>query len=398
MQKFFSFLIIFIFICIDGKSQFFSTKNIVDSEEAIVGASRLELYLPLLDNKNIAVIANQTSIFNKTHLIDTLLSKNINIKKIFTPEHGFRGTADEGTHINNSIDEKTKLPIISLYGKNKKPNSEQLNDIDILLFDLQDVGTRFYTYISTMTYIMEAAAENNIPIIVLDRPNPNGFYIDGPVLEKENSSFVGLHQVPVVYGLTIGEYAQMVNGEYWLKDSLQCELTIIPLGNYNRNNIYKLPIKPSPNLPNWESVYLYPSLCFFEGTSVSVGRGTESPFQIYGHPLILSNYSFTPKQAEGRNKPLHCDSECFGENLIQYAVNYKGNNKQLNLSWLINAYEQLKDKEIFFNNFFTKLSGTKNLQQQIENGLSEEEIRDSWKESLDKYKKIRSKYLLYKDF
>ena len=398
MQKFFSFLIIFIFICIDGKSQFFSTKNIVDAEDAIVGASRLELYLPLLDNKNIAVIANQTSIFNNTHLIDTLLSKNINIKKIFTPEHGFRGTTDEGTLINNSIDEKTKLPIISLYGKNKKPSSEQLNDIDILLFDLQDVGTRFYTYISTMTYIMEAAAENNIPIIVLDRPNPNGFYIDGPVLEKENSSFVGLHQVPVVYGLTIGEYAQMVNGEYWLRDSLQCQLTIIPLENYNRNNIYKLPIKPSPNLPNWESVYLYPSLCFFEGTTVSVGRGTESPFQIYGHPLIQSDYSFTPKQAEGRNKPLHCDSECFGENLIQYAINYKENKKQINLSWLINAYEQLKDKESFFNNFFTKLSGTKILQQQIENGLSEEDIRDSWKESLDEYKKIRSKYLLYKDY
>ena len=398
MQKFFSFLIIFIFICIDGKSQFFSTKNIVDAEDAIVGASRLELYLPLLDNKNIAVIANQTSIFNNTHLIDTLLSKNINIKKIFTPEHGFRGTTDEGILINNSIDEKTKLPIISLYGKNKKPSSEQLNDIDILLFDLQDVGTRFYTYISTMTYIMEAAAENNIPIIVLDRPNPNGFYIDGPVLEKENSSFVGLHQVPVVYGLTIGEYAQMVNGEYWLRDSLQCQLTIIPLENYNRNNIYKLPIKPSPNLPNWESVYLYPSLCFFEGTTVSVGRGTESPFQIYGHPLIQSDYSFTPKQAEGRNKPLHCNSECFGENLIQYAINYKENKKQINLSWLINAYEQLKDKESFFNNFFTKLSGTKILQQQIENGLSEEDIRDSWKESLDEYKKIRSKYLLYKDY
>ena len=398
MQKFFSFLIIFIFICIDGKSQFFSTKNIVDAEDAIVGASRLELYLPLLDNKNIAVIANQTSIFNNTHLIDTLLSKNINIKKIFTPEHGFRGTTDEGTLINNSIDEKTKLPIISLYGKNKKPSSEQLNDIDILLFDLQDVGTRFYTYISTMTYIMEAAAENNIPIIVLDRPNPNGFYIDGPVLEKENSSFVGLHQVPVVYGLTIGEYAQMVNGEYWLRDSLQCKLTVIPLGNYNRNNIYELNVKPSPNLPNWESVYLYPSLCFFEGTTVSVGRGTESPFQIYGHPLIQSDYSFTPKQAEGRNKPLHCDSECFGENLIQYAINYKENKKQINLSWLINAYEQLKDKESFFNNFFTKLSGTKILQQQIENGLSEEDIRDSWKESLDEYKKIRSKYLLYKDY
>ena len=397
MQKFFSFLIIFILACVEGKSQFHSKKNIINAEDAIVGASRLELYLPLLEGKNIAVVANQTSIFSNTHLIDTLISTNVNVKKIFTPEHGFRGTADEGAHINNSIDEKTQLPIISLYGKNKKPNSEQLEGIDVLLFDLQDVGTRFYTYISTMTYVMEAAAENNIPVIVLDRPNPNGFYIDGPVLEKENSSFVGLHQVPVVYGLTIGEYAQMANGEYWLKDSLQCELTVIPLGNYNRNNIYELPIKPSPNLPNWESVYLYPSLCFFEGTTVSVGRGTESPFQVYGHPMIQSDYSFTPKQAEGKNKPLHCDTECFGEKLNQYAIDYKTNKDQLNLTWLINAYEQLKDNGTFFNNFFVKLSGTKKLQQQIENGLSEDEIRESWKEDLKKYKKIRAKYLLYKD-
>ena len=398
MQKFFSFLIIFILVCLEGKAQLISTKNIIDAEDAIAGASRLELYLPLLENKNIAVVANQTSIFNDTHLIDTLLSKNVNIKKIFTPEHGFRGTADEGALINNSIDEKTQLPIISLYGKNKKPNSEQLEGIDVLLFDLQDVGTRFYTYISTMTYVMEAAAENDIPIIVLDRPNPNGFYIDGPILEIENASFVGLHQVPVVYGLTIGEYAQMVNGEYWLKDSLQCDLTVIPLGNYDRNNIYNLPIKPSPNLPNWQSVYLYPSLCFFEGTTVSVGRGTEAPFQVYGHPMIESDYSFTPKQAEGRGKPLHCNSECFGENLIQYAIDYEKNEYQLNLTWLIKAYEQLKDKGNFFNNFFVKLSGTKDLQQQIENGLSADEIRESWKEGIEEYKKIRSKYLLYKDF
>ena len=398
MQKFFSFLIIFIFLCLEGKSQFFTNKNIVDAEDAIVGASRLELYLPLLKDKKVGVVANQTSIFNSTHLIDTLISKSINIQTIFTPEHGFRGTADEGALINNSIDEKTQLPIVSLYGKNKKPSSEQLDNIDVLLFDLQDVGTRFYTYISTMTYIMEAAAENDIPVIVLDRPNPNGFYIDGPILEKENSSFVGLHQVPVVYGLTIGEYAQMVNGEYWLKDSLQCNLTVIPLGNYDRNNIYELPIKPSPNLPNWESVYLYPSLCFFEGTTVSVGRGTESPFQVYGHPMIESDYSFTPKQAEGRGKPLHCDTKCYGENLIQHATNYKKNKDQLNLTWLIKAYEQIKDKGNFFNNFFVKLSGTKDLQQQIENGLSEDEIRENWKEGIEEYKKIRSKYLLYEDF
>lgn len=397
MQKIFLFLAFFMMFHFEGNTQS-SRKKIVDAEDAIVGASRMELYLPSLKGKNVAVVANQTSTFNNTHLVDTLLSKNIHLKKIFTPEHGFRGTADEGAHINNSIDEKTQLPIISLYGKNKKPTAEQLNDIDIIIFDLQDVGTRFYTYISTMTYVMEAAAENNIPIIVLDRPNPNGFYIDGPVLEKENASFVGLHQVPVVYGLTIGEYAKMVNGEYWLNDSLQCNLTVIPLGNYDRNNIYELPVKPSPNLPNWESVYLYPSLCFFEGTIVSVGRGTEMPFQVYGHPQIESEYSFTPKQADGRNKPLYCDTECYGKLLRQYATAYKKNKNELNLAWIIEAYNQLKDKGNFFNNFFVKLSGTKELQRQIENGCSEEEIRNSWKEGIDKYKETRAKYLLYKDF
>ena len=395
MQKFFLFLFAFTFININVIAQKKNVKNIIDAEDAICGASRLELYLPDLQNKNVGIIANQTSIFNNTHLIDTLLSEGVSIKKIFTPEHGFRGSADEGASINNSIDEKTQLPIISLYGKNKKPNSEQLKDIDILIFDLQDVGVRFYTYISTMTYVMEAAAENNIPVIVLDRPNPNGFYVDGPVLEKENSSFVGLHQVPVVYGLTIGEYAMMANGEFWLKDSLQCDLKIIPLGNYNRNAIYELPIKPSPNLPNWESVYLYPSLCFFEGTIISVGRGTETPFQVYGHPLMNEEFSFTPKQAEGRKAPLLCDQLCHGENLIDYARNYKNNKKELNLTWLINAYSQLKDNEKFFNNFFVKLTGTKDLEQQIKSGMTEEEIRESWKPKLEEYKKIRNKYLIY---
>ena len=397
MQKFFLFLFVFIFTNINVTAQKKYNQNIQQAEDAIVGASRLELYLSDLHNKNVGVIANQTSIFNNTHLIDTLLSKGIHIKKIFTPEHGFRGAADEGAAINNSVDEKTQLPIISLYGNNKKPNPEQLKDIDILLFDLQDVGVRFYTYISTMTYVMEAAAENNIPIIVLDRPNPNGFYVDGPVLEKENASFVGLHQVPVVYGLTIGEYALMVNGEFWLKDSLQCDLKVIPLGNYDRNSIYELPIKPSPNLPNWESVYLYPSLCLFEGTIVSVGRGTEAPFQLYGHPLMNENFTFTPKQAEGRKAPLLCNQVCHGELLIDYAHNYKQNKKELKLSWLINAYNQLKDNEKFFNNFLVKLTGTKDFEQQIKAGLSEEEIRKNWEPKLKEYKKIRKRYLIYKD-
>lgn len=397
MQKFFLFLSVFVFISVNICGQNKSAKKILKAEDAIVGASRLDLYLPLLKEKNVGVVANQTSIFNGTHLIDTLLSHDVKIKKIFTPEHGFRGTADEGAAIDNSIDKKTQLPIISLYGSNKKPSKEQLNDIDVLIFDLQDVGTRFYTYISTMTYIMESAAENEIPLIVLDRPNPNGFYIDGPVLEKENSSFVGLHQVPVVYGTTIGEYAMMVNGEYWLKDSLQCDLKVIPLGNYNRKAIYELSVKPSPNLPNWESVYLYPSLCFFEGTTVSVGRGTDKPFQVYGHPSMNEDFVFIPRQAEGRRAPLLCDKECHGENLTDYAQNYKSNKAEINLEWLINAYKQLKDDEKFFNNFFIKLSGTRELQEQIEKGLSAEEIRDSWKEDIEKYKKTRKKYLLYKE-
>lgn len=394
MRRFFLFLFFTIsifFSCCDTYAQ----RKILNDQDAIVGASRLELYLPEIKDKNVGIVANQTSIFNDTHLIDTLLTYNIDIRKIFTPEHGFRGKADEGASVGNSIDEKTNIPIISLYGNNKKPTSSQLEDIDVLLFDLQDVGTRSYTYISTMTYVMEAAAENDISVIILDRPNPNGFYIDGPVLEDENSSFVGLHQVPVVYGLTIGEYALMVNGEHWLKDSLHCKLQVIPLGDYDRDCIYRLSVKPSPNLPNWESVYLYPSLCFFEGTVVSVGRGTQFPFQVYGHPSIQADFTFTPRQAEGRNKPLLCDEQCFGKELTDYAHNFKKEKAKINLSWLIEAYNQLKDKEKFFNNFFLKLSGTKELQQQIEDGLSEKEIRDSWKEELDKYKEIRKKYLLY---
>lgn len=394
MRRFFLFLFFTIsifFSCCDTYAQ----RKILNDQDAIVGASRLELYLPEIKDKNVGIVANQTSVFNGTHLIDTLLTYNIDIRKIFTPEHGFRGKADEGASVGNSIDEKTNIPIISLYGNNKKPTSSQLEDIDVLLFDLQDVGTRFYTYISTMTYVMEAAAENDISVIILDRPNPNGFYIDGPVLKDENSSFVGLHQVPVVYGLTIGEYALMVNGEHWLKDSLHCKLQVIPLGDYDRDCIYRLSVKPSPNLPNWESVYLYPSLCFFEGTVVSVGRGTQFPFQVYGHTSIQADFTFTPRQAEGRNKPLLCDEQCFGKDLIDYAHNFKKEKAKINLSWLIEAYNQLKDKEKFFNNFFVKLSGTKELQQQIEDGLSEKEIRDSWKEELDKYKEIRKKYLLY---
>lgn len=370
--------------------------KILDAKDAVVGASRMDYYLPVLENKTVGVVANQTSIMdNGTHLIDTLLSRGVNVVRIFTPEHGFRGTADEGASIASGMDEKTGISIVSLYGKNKKPTSEQLQGVEILVFDLQDVGCRFYTYISTMTYVMEAAAENNIPVVVLDRPNPNGFYIDGPVLEPENKSFVGMHCVPIVYGLTIGEYALMVNGERWLGDGLQCDLTVIPLGNYDRDAIYRLPTKPSPNLPNWESVYLYPSLCLFEGTDVSVGRGTETPFQVYGHPLMTDEFVFVPRTAEGHRAPLYSDKECHGKDLTEYAHRYRNNEKKLNLSWILDARKQLKDDEKFFNNYFIKLVGVNDLQQKINSGMSEDEIRSSWQTGIDNYLKIREKYLIY---
>ena len=384
-------IIIFISLIINAQSL-----KLLDAKDAVYGATRMEKYLPMLENKRVGVVANQTSIMDDgTHLIDTLLGRGVDIVKIFTPEHGFRGTADEGASIDSGVDEKTGIAIVSLYGKNKKPTAEQLQGIDILVFDLQDVGCRFYTYISTMTYVMEAAAENGIPVIVLDRPNPNGFYVDGPVLEKEHASFVGMHCVPIVYGLTIGEYALMVNGERWLSDSLQCDLTVIPLGNYNRNAIYKLPVKPSPNLPNWEAVYLYPSLCLFEGTDVSVGRGTETPFQVYGHPAMTDDFVFVPRTAEGHRAPLYSDKECHGKELASYAHNYGKNAKKLNLTWILDARKQLKNDDKFFNSYFIKLVGVSDMQQKIDSVLTEDEIRSSWQDGIDNYLKIREKYLIY---
>ncbi|MBQ0130213.1 MAG: DUF1343 domain-containing protein [bacterium] len=366
----------------------------VPKEQYVSAAQQMDDYLPLLQGKKVGIVGNQTSIIGTTHLVDTLIAKGVNIKKIYTPEHGFRGTADAGAKVNSGKDEKTGLPIVSLYGKAKKPTPEMLQGIDVVLFDLQDVGVRFYTYISTLTYVMEAAAENNIPVIVLDRPNPNGFYVDGPVLKAENKSFVGMHAVPVVYGMTIGEYGKMANGERWLKNGVQCDLTVIPINNYNRNAIYELPVKPSPNLPNWESVYLYPTLCFFEGSIVSVGRGTETPFQIFGHPNMRGEYSFTPKSTSGASKPLLEGQRCRGENLVEFAHGYAFNDNQLHLEWFIEAYQQLSDKD-FFTSYFNLLSGDKKLRSQIEQGLSADEIRASWKNEIDAFMKIRNKYLMY---
>ena len=377
------------------KSTLSENQNSIRPNQSIsfkTGADNSENYLPLLKDKKVGVVSNQTGILsNKIHLVDFLVSNAIQVQKIFAPEHGFRGTADAGELIIDGKDTKTGLPIISLYGANKKPTPEQLEGIDILIFDIQDVGARFYTYISSLHYIMEACAENNIPLMVLDRPNPNGFIIDGPILEKEFSSFVGMHPVPVLYGMTIGEYAQMINGEKWLKEEIQCNLQVIPCVDYDRNASYHLPERPSPNLPNDQAINLYASLCFFEGTNVSVGRGTDKQFQIYGSPnLPQSGFSFIPEPNFGAKEPIYKGVSCFGEDLSTIEPV-----SQIELKWLIRAYNTTEDKSAFFNPFFTKLAGTQTLRLQIEEGISERKIKKSWKPGLDQFKEIRKKYLLY---
>lgn len=366
----------------------------MQNEGILTGAENSSVYLPLLNGKKVGIVTNQTGVLsNKKHLVDFLIEQKINLQKIYAPEHGFRGTADAGEHIVDGKDSKTGLPIISLYGNNKKPKTEQLAGIDIIVFDLQDVGARFYTYISSLHYVMEACAENNIKLIVLDRPNPNGSIIDGPVLEKEFTSFVGMHPIPVLHGMTIGEYAKMINGEKWLKNGIQCKLEVIPCKNYTHNMFYDLPVKPSPNLPNAQAINLYASLCFFEGTNVSVGRGTEKQFQIYGSPyLTTNNFTFTPTPNIGAKDPVWNGKLCYGEDLTKIEKV-----KQLELKWLIKAYkENSQTMNPFFNDFFTKLAGTKKLQQQIESGISENDIRKSWKKGLIEFKKMRLKYLIYK--
>jgi len=366
----------------------------------IPAAERLELYLPQLENKRVGIIVNQTSIVNSVHLIDTLLSLDMKIQKIFSPEHGFKGAADAGEKVEDGL--YKGIEVISLYGKNRKPSDSQIQDIDILVFDIQDVGVRFYTYISTMTYVMEAAAKNNVPVLVLDRPNPNGFYVDGPVLEREFESFVGLHKVPVVYGMTIGEYAIMINGERWLNNGLASELTVIPCKNYDHTMTYELPVKPSPNLPNLKSILLYPSLCFFEGTSLSIGRGTDKQFQIIGHPDVLGKtFSFTPKPGPGAANPKLNGVKCTGDDLSQIEISDLLSKKELNIDYLIEYYHLLKTEKIKFfndNNFFEKLAGTDKLRKAIITGYSANKIKDMWKADLINFKQIRKKYLLYKDF
>lgn len=372
-----------------------------DANEAIIlpGAYNTINYVHLLRNKKVGLVANHTSFINKTHLADSLTSLGIYVSKIFAPEHGFRGDQPDGKEISNGKDLKTGIEVISLYGNHKKPSKKDLSDIDIILFDIQDVGVRFYTYLSTLTYVMEACADNNIPLIVLDRPNPNGFYIDGPVLDTAYSSFVGLHPVPVVYGMTIGEYASMVSAEKWLKTNVKCSLTVVKCMNYTHKSRYSLPINPSPNLRDMKAVYLYPSLCFFEGTIVSIGRGTGNPFKVFGHPkLTTGTYTFTPQSLKGisENPPLK-GQLCYGQNVEGTAETIEKQGT-LELSWLLAAYAALKAEGNFFSGYFDKLAGNSTLRMQIISGMSEKEIRASWQPELEKFRKIRKKYLLYPDF
>jgi len=375
-----------------------TTSPIQIEQKLILGANQTKAYLPLLKGKKIGVVGNQTSVIFKdnggyTHLVDSLISLDVDVVKAFSPEHGFRGKADAGEKVIDGVDEKTGISIVSLYGSNKKPTQEQLEGLDLLIFDIQDVGVRFYTYISTLHYVMEAAAEKGLTVLILDRPNPNGHYIDGPILEKEHQSFVGMHPIPIVHGMTIGEYAQMINGENWLTDNLICDLIVIKMKNYSKNDHYSLPIKPSPNLPNDKAINLYPSLCFFEGTPVNAGRGTSKQFQVFGSPYLNKNYfsyRYTPKPNEGAKHPKNGGKLCYGKDLSE-----EPRLSKIELKWLLEAYEKSGKKEDFFTPFFRKLAGTKKLQDQIKQGWSSNQIKESWQTGLNSYNTMRQAYLLY---
>ncbi len=366
-----------------------------------VGAERTEVYIGLLDTKRVAVVGNHSSLVSGVHLVDTLLRLGINVVKVFGPEHGFRGDLPDGETVASGVDPTTGIEIVSLYGKYRKPNPNHLKNVDIIVFDMQDVGVRFYTYISTMSLVMEAAAENGIPVLVLDRPNPHRHYIDGPVLEPGYSSFVGMHQVPVVYGMTIGEYALMVNGQGWLANGVKCNLKVIAIENYFSDTKYIFPVPPSPNLPNMRSVYLYPSLCFFEGTLISVGRGTDFPFEVFGHPKLPSEkytFSFQPKITSASTNPPLLGQLCNGLSLKHLTEDYYKSVRSINLDYLLEGYSDYPEKAYFFNNYFNRLAGTASLQEQIKNGVAESAIRASWQPRIEEFRQIRSKYLLYCDF
>lgn len=371
----------------------------VSQEKIQCGADRMERYLPLITGINVGLIANQTSRVREVHLLDTLLSADVNVRVVFAPEHGFRGEAEAGGAVVDGTDGRTGIRVISLYGAKQKPDKEDLSGIDVLLFDIQDVGTRFYTYLSTLHYVMEAGAEFGVPIIVLDRPNPNGFYVDGPILEKAYRSFVGLHPVPIVHGMTLGEYARMINGEGWLPKGEVCALSVIPCSGWDHTSEYILPVRPSPNLPNQTSVYLYPSLCLFEGTDVSIGRGTPWPFQVWGHPDFALTFSFIPKPVAGASEnPKQNGKTCNGVDLREGGVEQVREKSRLILDWLLEAYQNAGFSPDFFNNYFEKLAGTSSLREQIMAGWSAAEIGGSWQKGISAFMEIRRKYLLYTDF
>ncbi|MBO9727551.1 MAG: DUF1343 domain-containing protein [Chitinophaga sp.] len=360
------------------------------------GATQTSRYLPLLKNKRVAMMVNQTATIGKTHLVDSLLKLHVKIQKIFSPEHGFRGNAGHGETVANSIDSATGIPIVSLYGKHRKATAADLKDVDILLFDIQDVGTRFFTYISSLQELMESAAENNKTLVILDRPNPNGDYVDGPILDTAFRSFIGMQPIPIVHGMTVGEYARMLNGEHWLSKGVQCNIKVIPCENYSHQTFYRVPIKPSPNLPNMAAINLYSSLCFFEGTVLSLGRGTDKPFQVYGSPLFpKQGFSFTPRASAINPTPVLKDQLCYGYDLSNAPETVPHKGRRIELKWLIDAYKIFPDKDKFFIPFFSKVAGNTQLQQQIVKGVSEEDIRKSWEPGLAKFKVIRAKYLLY---
>ncbi|MBK7437572.1 MAG: DUF1343 domain-containing protein [Saprospiraceae bacterium] len=381
--------------------QSIDNKSDVSILAPLPGSYNLNALLPELQGKRVGLVVNQTSIIGHTHLVDTLLSQGITINKIFSPEHGYRGEADAGEHVLSEKDPATGILLVSLYGDRRKPLPEDLTGLDIVVFDIQDIGVRFYTYIATMSLLMEACAEQHLPLIVLDRPNPNGYYVDGPLLKKEFKSFIGMHPVPVVYGLSIGEYAQMVNGEGWLANNVKCELRVIPCNNYDHTMTYDLPVKPSPNIPNLRSTLLYPSICFFEGTNCSEGRGTEQPFVIFGHPKYTAgDFQFTPVPRPGAKSSKLYNQMCNGHNLTALSIEEIMSWRRINLYWLLKLYQNMKDRDDFFlkNNFFNKLAGNTELMAQIKAGMSEEEIRATWLSDITAYKKIRKKYLIYPDF
>lgn len=378
-----------------------TNKKVPPIDKPVAGAYNLKAYLHLIKGKRVGMVVNQTSTLGHHHLVDSLLKLKINITKILVPEHGIRGESDAGEKIKSSTDEATGIVMLSIYGDHQKPTRDDLKDLDVIIFDIQDIGVRFYTYIATMTLVMEACAEHQIPMIVLDRPNPNGYYVDGPVLKKGFESFVGMHPVPVVYGLSIGEYALMINGESWLANNVKCALTVIPCRNYVHTMRFELPVKPSPNIPNQRATLLYPSICFFEGTDWSEGRGTPTPFIVFGHPKYSSgNYQFIPTSMPGAKSPKLLNQVCHGHNLTDIPIGEIKSWKRINLRWLLNAYENMKGRDSFFlaNHYFNKLAGNDELMAQIKAGKSEEEIRASWKSDIAAYMLIRKKYLLYKDF